>query len=104
MLFLWISIGLFVLSMLALVTMLGCWTYTDAKKRSDKPEVWTLIVLLVPNFIGLIIYLLIGRTKKADDPAPGRNRFFIPLIAFGITTVITFISTLTATILVSLNI
>ena len=101
MLFLWISLGLLVLSALALLTMLGCWTYSDAKKRSDKPEIWTLIVLLVPNFIGLIIYLLVGRTKKPEDMDSPRNRFFTPLIVFGILTILTFVATITFAILVT---
>jgi len=79
--------------------MLGCWTYSDAKARSDKPEIWTLIVLLVPNFIGLIIYLLVGRTKKAESADTAGKKFFIPLIVFGGLTALTFIATIVSAIL-----
>ena len=97
-----INIGVFALSIILLYTMLGCWTFTDAKKRSDKPEVWTLIVVLVPNFIGLIIYLLIGRTKTTDEPQPPANRFFIPLIVSGILTILSFVALMTLSIFMPL--
>jgi len=96
---LWISVGLLVLSIIALFVMLGCWTYTDAKIRSDKPELWTLIVLLVPNFIGLIIYLLLGRTKNSDEQQTVRNKFFVPLIVFAILALLSFLATMTASML-----
>jgi len=97
---LWTSAGIFVFSILALLTMLGCWTYSDAKIRSGKPEIWVLIVLLVPNFIGLIIYLLIGRTKESEGPKPPGNKFFKPLAAFGILTILAFAAVMTFAILV----
>jgi len=100
MLFLWISIGVLTISIMLLLTMLGCWTYTDAKVRSDKPEIWTLVVLLTPNFIGIVIYLLMGRTKKADE-LTAKNKFFIPTIFFGILTILSFVSTIVFTVLVA---
>lgn len=33
------------------------WVYKDAAKRAMNPWLWTLIVLLVPSFLGFIIYL-----------------------------------------------
>ena len=97
-----INIGVFVVSIIILYTMLGCWTFTDAKKRSDKPEIWTLIVVLVPNFIGLIIYLLIGRTKTPDEPQPPVNRFFIPLIVSGLLTILSFVALMILSIFIPL--
>ena len=102
MLLLWISIGMFLCATLAFLTMLGLWTYSDAKVRSDKPEIWTLIVLLVPNFIGLIIYLLIGRTKKFGDSISPRNKFFLSLLACGILTILTLVATVILAIHVSI--
>ena len=99
MLLIWISVGLLVFSFLALLTLLGCWTYTDAKERSDKPEVWTLIVLLAPNFIGLVIYLLIGRAPKAKGSEPIKNKFFAPLIVFVNLTIASFIVAITVSVL-----
>jgi hypothetical protein len=60
--------------------MLGAWTYADAKSRTDKPVAWTLIVLLVPNLLGLVIYLLVGRTKTEKSV----GKFKKPLIAFAV--------------------
>lgn len=42
---------------------LGIWTYRDAKSRGLEARMWTLIVVLVPNFIGLLLYFLIGRRQ-----------------------------------------
>lgn len=39
------------------------WVYKDANKRGMSPWIWTLIVLLVPSFIGFIIYFL-ARTSN----------------------------------------
>jgi len=89
------------ISILLLLTFLGCWTYTDAKARSDKPEIWTLVVLLTPNFIGIVIYLLIGRTKKTNE-LTAKNKFFIPTIIFGAITVLSFVSTIVLSVLVSM--
>jgi hypothetical protein len=60
------SIVLFALTSAGFLVALGLWTYADAKIRTDKPGIWTLIVLLVPNLMGLIIYLLVGRNKMEE--------------------------------------
>ncbi|MDR1540347.1 MAG: hypothetical protein LBU32_20580 [Clostridiales bacterium] len=75
-----ISVGLFVLTLSGFIVMLGLWAYADAKVRTDKPGIWMLIVLLVPNLLGLIIYLLVGRTKMEKSS----GKFKKPLIAFAI--------------------
>jgi hypothetical protein len=63
----WIIIGLagaallfFLLAMIGL----GIWTYRDAKSHGLEAGMWTLIVVLVPNFIGLLLYFLIGRKQQ----------------------------------------
>jgi len=48
---------------IALYVAMVIWVYRDAKVRTNNPIIWTLIVLLVPNYIGLIIYLLVGRRQ-----------------------------------------
>jgi hypothetical protein len=75
-----ISVVLFLATLAGFVTMLGLWTYADAKIRTDKPVAWTLIVLLVPNLLGLIIYLLVGRTKMGTSTGKFKN----PSIAFAV--------------------
>jgi len=72
-----------------LMLFLGLWTYKDAMVKSDQsPALWVLVVLLIPNFLGLVVYLLVGRTKK-QHPAPGS--FKKPLIAFAVLTGLTFV-------------
>lgn len=63
----WIVMGLAgVVLLLVVMAMvgLGIWTYRDAKSRGLEARMWTLIVVLVPNFIGLLLYLLIGRKQQ----------------------------------------
>lgn len=45
------------------LTLLGMWTYRDAKQRGQNAALWVLVVLLVPNLIGLLIYFLVGRKE-----------------------------------------
>lgn len=46
------------------LAFLGIWTYRDAKNRGLDAGMWTAIVVLVPNLIGLIIYFLVGRNEE----------------------------------------
>ena len=79
----------FSIAILILMLFLGLWTYKDAQVKSDQsPVLWVLVVLLVPNFLGLVVYLLVGRSKK-QHPAPGS--FKKPLVTFAILTVLTFV-------------
>ena len=48
---------------IAAEVLLGLWTYRDAKARGLNAVLWTLVVLLVPSFIGLIVYLVAGRNQ-----------------------------------------
>jgi len=99
---------LFILSMIiftaAIVTMmifLGLWTYNDAKVKSDQePGIWVLAVLLIPNMLGLIVYLLVGRTKK-DVPAPGK--YLKPLIASAIVFAITIVMVVATSLIFALG-
>lgn len=56
--------GLFVSFIVLSFVFLGVWTYKDAKSRGVSPRLWTAIVLLVPNFVGLIIYFLVVRKEE----------------------------------------
>ncbi|MCL1883554.1 MAG: hypothetical protein FWF81_07380 [Defluviitaleaceae bacterium] len=59
------GITLFIISLLAFLGFLGLWVYMDAQAKSNQsPVLWTMMVLFVPNLLGLIAYLLVGRTKK----------------------------------------
>jgi hypothetical protein len=63
----WFFAGI-ILFTITLIVFLGCltlWVYHDATAKSNQSAVlWILLVLLVPNFMGLIVYLLVGRTNK----------------------------------------
>lgn len=49
---------------------MAVWVYRDAKSRGQEAWVWTLVVVLVPSFIGLLLYFLVGR-KETKRPCPG---------------------------------
>lgn len=64
------ALSLFFPVMLALVmsvlaeVFLGIWVYRDAKARGLNAALWVVVALLVPSFIGLIIYLVVGRNQS----------------------------------------
>lgn len=51
--------ALIAIAVLALTVLLGIWTYRDAESKGMIGILWTAVVILVPSFIGLIIYLII---------------------------------------------
>jgi RNA polymerase subunit RPABC4/transcription elongation factor Spt4 len=71
------EISIAVLIMCAVVVMLvllipvsiGVYVYRDAKERHMDAILWTLVAVLVPSFIGLIIYLII-RNNHANLSCP----------------------------------
>jgi len=72
-----VSVVTFSIIAMVATVFLALWTYKDAQVKSEQePIMWLLIVLLLQG-IGIIIYLCAGRTKKV--PAPGTYK--IPLIA-----------------------
>ena len=78
----------FVLSIFGLVAGIGYWVYQDAKVRSDKPGIWALIAVATPNLFGLIIYLLVGRTKPGKSDRKHKYPMIISIVcvilSFGI--------------------
>jgi flagellar basal body-associated protein FliL len=52
------------LLMIGAVIGLGVWTYRDAKARGLEAGLWTAIVVAIPNFIGLLVYFLVGRKQQ----------------------------------------
>jgi len=50
---------------------IGIYVYHDARKRGMEPILWTLVVILVPYFIGLIIYLATRKPLKSTCPSCG---------------------------------
>ncbi|MDE6759545.1 MAG: zinc ribbon domain-containing protein [Lachnospiraceae bacterium] len=51
--------ALIAIAVLALTVLLGIWTYRDAENKGMIGVLWTAVVILVPSFIGLIIYLIV---------------------------------------------
>ncbi len=51
--------GLLAVASLAIVIFLAIWTYRDAESKGMMPVLWTALVVIVPSFIGLIIYLVV---------------------------------------------
>ena len=75
---------IFTLAATALAVVLALWVYNDAKVRSDQnPALW-LVLVLATGIIGLIIYMLAGRTNK-QIPPPGKYKKLLAI------TTITFI-------------
>jgi len=69
--------------------LLFLWTYRDAQVKSEQSaSAWALAALLIPNAMGFVAYLLIGRTKK-DVPAPGthKKKLIASLVVFVISIV-----------------
>jgi len=69
------------------VIFLGLWTYSDANERTNEPALWTLIVLFVPGFIGLIIYLAVGRDRARQSS----RHFKKPLLTMVTLFILTFL-------------
>ena len=51
--------GLATIASITMLILLAIWTYKDADSKGMIPLLWTAIVVLVPSFIGLIVYLIV---------------------------------------------
>lgn len=74
----WFVVGVisFSITLFAFIICLTLWVYHDAKiKSKHSPLIWALIVVAVPNFMGLITYLLVGRTNKHGF-VPAKYKWF----------------------------
>lgn len=70
----WIGGMLFlIVALLALHIILIWWVYVDAQQNSDHPPfLWALVIFFAP-LLGLILYLLLGRTASAGTTARSRD-------------------------------
>lgn len=57
-----LALALMLLSAVS-ITLVAIWVYRDAKSRGLEAWVWTLVTVLVPSFIGLLLYFLVGRKE-----------------------------------------
>lgn len=60
---------IFIIFFLAIPIALGVYVYRDARKRGMNTVLWLAVVLLLPAFIGFILYLL-ARTGYSDLQCP----------------------------------
>lgn len=51
--------GLAAIAAIAIIVFLAVWTYRDADSKGMVAILWTAIVVLVPSFIGFIVYLVV---------------------------------------------
>lgn len=47
---------LFVVLSIVTTILIGVWIYKDAKKRDMDATLWTLLAILIPSYIGVIVY------------------------------------------------
>lgn len=71
--FLFIFVALAIIG-LAIPVAMGVYVYKDANRRGMNAVLWTAVVVLVPSFIGLIIYLILRNEHSANScPRCGTN-------------------------------
>ena len=51
-----------------ILILIAVWVYRDAESRGMSGILWLLIVIFVPYFIGLIIYLIVRRDHPKRPP------------------------------------
>jgi len=57
---------------LIIAVLIAVWVYKDAESRGMSGILWLLIVIFVPYFIGLIIYLVVRKDHPVmQGPPPG---------------------------------
>lgn len=67
-------IGMFVATAIisiSIMILMGIYVYRDASQFDMSPVLWVVVVLLVPNFLGLIIYLIVRSGKKKEKICMG---------------------------------
>lgn len=52
------------LMILASSILFAIWVYKDAEANGENGLVWLLVVLVVPNLLGIILYLLLVKREK----------------------------------------
>lgn len=61
----------FLVLWLFLAIGVGIFVYRDARQRGMEPVLWTLVALLIPYFVGLVVYLVVRKPRVALCPACG---------------------------------
>ncbi|NOZ12062.1 MAG: zinc ribbon domain-containing protein [Acidobacteria bacterium] len=63
----------FAVIIIGLLTLIAILVFRDAKKRGLNPWLWAMVATFVPNFLGLILYLIVRYTVKKPCPHCGRG-------------------------------
>jgi hypothetical protein len=64
-------LGVFSGSMIALLIMAAGYVNRDAARRGMSPALWTVLVLVIPNAIGFILYFVLRAPIRVPCPACG---------------------------------
>lgn len=59
-------LGFFLIFLLGLLIAVAVIIYKDANKHDMNGKLWALLVILIPNFLGVIIYLIMRNTKEKE--------------------------------------
>lgn len=59
-----IPILIFMLLLIIFKISLGWWVYQNAKIKNNHPFLWGWVTFLIPYFIGLLLYFVIGRSQQ----------------------------------------
>jgi hypothetical protein len=63
--------AVFGLLFMFLVIAAGIYVYRDARERGMDPLLWTLVAVLVPYFVGFIVYLIVRQSRRVACPSCG---------------------------------
>jgi hypothetical protein len=66
-----LAMGLFFGSLLAAVTLLAGYVNQDARRRGMSPTLWTILVLVIPNGIGFVVYFVARQPLQVPCPRCG---------------------------------
>ena len=66
-----LGMGLFVGSLFAAVALLAGYVNQDARRRGMNPTLWTILVLVIPNGIGFVVYFVARQPLQVPCPGCG---------------------------------
>ena len=68
---LFLSIGFFLGAILAGIVLLTGYVNRDAKRRGMSPTLWTILVIVIPNALGFVVYFLTRQPLRSPCPGCG---------------------------------
>ena len=69
--FFFLAMAFFFGSLLAGVTLLAGYVNQDARRRGMNPTLWTILVLVIPNGIGFVVYFVARQPLQVPCPGCG---------------------------------